>query len=225
MIFHTSLLGFPGGSWVAAPKAPGIQIKLVSHQPSLMTAAEKTPPAQKEETNSEQKAPEKIEENTENTQETKNAESKKVITTRAEKKKTQKESDTLKTKSLKKTEPSQPPAPSVSQQTAGESVEELANPQARSTQSDEFQKWVAQLQYRINRYKVYPYQAKRRRLVGEVKIEAEINADGTLGKARVLAGKRAFETSSLRAIERSLPLPTPHNKPVTVILSINYRLL
>lgn len=42
VVFHTLLLGYTESSWMTAPKTPGIQIKLVSHQPAITPAIEKT---------------------------------------------------------------------------------------------------------------------------------------------------------------------------------------
>ncbi|WP_422135215.1 TonB family protein [Endozoicomonas sp. ALD040] len=231
VVFHTLLLGYSGSSWLTAAKSPGIQIKLVSHQPDITPAIEKNLTATEAMTGSELTKPDSQIENTEHIQSTEKteqaekAENKKVITTRAEKKKIQQESANQEENKHRHAKPGEPPVSALNQQTSGEPVEELITSKAGHLEPDEFQKWVAQLQYRINRYKVYPYQAKRRRLEGEVKIKIEINSDGTLEKATVLAGKKAFEASSLKAIERSLPLPTPHKKSVTVILSIKYQLL
>jgi protein TonB len=109
--------------------------------------------------------------------------------------------------------------------TAGEPIDQLSQSENKNEKTDEFQQWVAQLQYRINRNKAYPYQAKRRRLEGEVKMEAIINSDGTLQNARILSGRKVFQASSLKAIHQSLPLPPPDQQPVTVVFSIHYRLL
>ncbi|WOG29023.1 TonB family protein [Endozoicomonas sp. 8E] len=231
VVFHTLLLGYTESSWMTAPKTPGIQIKLVSHQPAITPAIEKNLTASEATIGSELTKPDSQFENTERTQTTEKteqaekAENKKVITTRAEKKKIQQEPANQEENKHRDAKPVEPPASNLNQQTAGEPVEELINSKAGHLEPDEFQKWVAQLQYRINRYKLYPFQAKRRRLEGEVKIKIEINSDGTLGKATMLAGKKAFKASSMKAIERSLPLPPPRRKPVTVIISINYQLL
>lgn len=231
VVFHTLLLGFIGSIRMPAPKTPGIQIRLVSHHPSVTPAIEESLTGTNTINDSELTKHDSQKENTEHTQITQQteqaekAENKKVITTRAEKKEIQQEPTKHEEKKHSDAKPAEPPASTVSQQTTGEPVEELINSEAGHTKPDEFQKWVAKLQYRINRYKVYPYQAKRRRLEGEVKMKIEINSDGTLGKTSMLDGKKAFEASSLKAIERSLPLPPPDKKPVTVILSIHYQLL
>ncbi|MGI9278488.1 MAG: TonB family protein [Endozoicomonas sp.] len=201
------------------PKTPGIPIKLVAHQPSIAPPNEESRPIQKEEPDSDSKKPETQSENADSN------EVKEVRSAKSEQKKTPIKQAESKEKTNKKPQPVRTAVPVESQQTLGKPVEELAHSEAENSDSDEFQQWLAQLQYRINRNKTYPYQAKRRRLEGEVKLKAEINSDGTLAKASMLAGKKAFETSSLRAIERSLPLPPPHKKSVTVTFIIKYQLL
>ncbi len=204
---------------MAAPKKPGIQIKLVSHQTSLTLPSEEKDTQQDQTEEPEIERPEEIEE----TEEQQSVEKKEAIVTKSSQKVIQKEpSETKKERQIK---PPKPPASVTSLPIQGVPEDQLSASESNNNDSDEFQQWTAQLQYRINRNKTYPYQAKRRRLEGEVKMEAEINPDGTLAKARMLAGKKAFETSSLKAIERSLPLPPPNKKSVTVIFSIHYRLL
>ncbi|WP_252176861.1 energy transducer TonB [Endozoicomonas sp. 4G] len=210
---------------MAAAKTPGMQFKLVAPESSITSVIEENLSIDEETADSKSQKRDTQGESTEHTQTTEKTEIKEAITTRVEKKKVPKKPADHKEKKHKDVKPAEPPAPVVSQQTSEKASIELTNQGAGSTESETFQEWVAQLQYRINRYKVYPYQAKRRRLEGEVKIKIDINSDGTLGKVSMLAGKKGLEASSLKAIERSLPLPTPDDKPVTVILSINYRLL
>ena len=86
--------------------------------------------------------------------------------------------------------------------------------------------WQFELQRRINHHRRYPKQALRKGLEGDVRIKATIRRDGSLVTASVLSGHQSFKVSSLKALERSLPLPLPsgEKEEVSIVFTIQYRL-
>lgn len=85
--------------------------------------------------------------------------------------------------------------------------------------------WLGELQERLNRNKIYPYQAIRRHLQGEVTLKVVLRPDGSLESADILSGHRTFHSPSLKALKKSLPLPpADSSQSITVILSLKYEL-
>ncbi|RVU29617.1 energy transducer TonB [Neptunomonas marina] len=66
-----------------------------------------------------------------------------------------------------------------------------------------------ELAARIDAHKHYPSRARKRGIEGRVTFIVSIDASGNLADVEWLKGNRLFYKSTLQAIQRSLPLPSP----------------
>ena len=63
-------------------------------------------------------------------------------------------------------------------------------PPRQSQQVDPVKQWLGVLQQRINKHRRYPRAALSRNLAGDVEIEATVNPDGALAKARIVSRRK-----------------------------------
>ena len=95
----------------------------------------------------------------------------------------------------------------------------------QSGQTSDFEQWLARLQTAINQNKTYPWQARRRHLSGSVEVVLKVNPDGSLIKAEIIRGRKAFHNSTLTAIRNAFPTSQTHkDRPVSVHLTVHYHL-
>ncbi|MGI9276131.1 MAG: energy transducer TonB [Endozoicomonas sp.] len=114
---------------------------------------------------------------------------------------------------------------SNTQQPEGTSDDADLSTPASADRIDPVKAWLGELQERLNRNKIYPYQAIRRHLQGEVTLKVVLRPDGSLESADILSGHRTFHSPSLKALKKSLPLPpADSSQSITVILSLKYEL-
>ena len=85
--------------------------------------------------------------------------------------------------------------------------------------------WSA-LQIKINKHKMYPRIAKKRRMEGSVKIQFIVSASGNV-KIVSISGRKIFYKSARNAVERAFPInpkKAPISLPSTITLNLHYKL-
>ncbi len=77
--------------------------------------------------------------------------------------------------------------------------------------SDTAISYLAQLLEHIDEHKFYPRSARRRGLEGRVEVSFRLLADGNIRDLRVSGGSRILRMAAEQALQRALPMPTPHS--------------
>ncbi len=95
-------------------------------------------------------------------------------------------------------------------QTAGEYTESL----------------LVQLEQRIADRLVYPMQARRAGMQGEVQIALQISPEGQLADQRIVqsSGQQLLDSAALQTVQHSFPLSNPRGKIIHLTVSVLYRL-
>jgi len=113
-------------------------------------------------------------------------------------------------------EPPQPPSQQKSQQD--------------TVDIQKHQRYFSGIRSKINRYKKYPAQAKRRQMEGDISVRFTLHRDGTVSTITAASNgkQRLLEQSAIEAVRRSSPfqpLPATINQETIVIrIVVHYRL-
>jgi protein TonB len=105
-------------------------------------------------------------------------------------------------KEAKAPPPQKPPVPESSKPVAESAASKALRAGARRT-------YLEALVRHINRHKVYPASAMRRRIEGDVKVKFVVETAGHLKRLNVHGGALVLQDAARQAVRDSVPLPEP----------------
>lgn len=118
--------------------------------------------------------------------------------------------------------------PSAPVNTVEEGVSKPSLPQQSHTDSEEIQRYLAQVKQKVQRHLEYPSQAKKMRLEGETILKFSIFANGSLNEISIeivqSSGKKILDDEAIVALKEAAPFASPPKESMTLSVPVSFKL-
>lgn len=118
--------------------------------------------------------------------------------------------------------------PSAPVNTVEEGVSKPSLPQQSHIDSEEIQRYLAQVKQKVQRHLEYPSQAKKMRLEGETVLKFSVFANGSLNEISIeivqSSGKKILDDQAIVALKEAAPFASPPKESMTLSVPVSFKL-
>jgi protein TonB len=86
------------------------------------------------------------------------------------------------------------------------------------------QSYLSKIMAKIERNKHYPKMARRRGTEGAIQVNFLVLNDGNISTLQLRGGHKLLSSAARRAINKSIPLPSPPKSPYQVAFTMRFEL-